>query len=245
MPSQNSEFKYVYSNTHLDSRGYQYKSVGHNKKRRFFRHPYLEVYSDLGTTEKELHVGYQKHVFDAKIWSMNVKNVEEHRFKLPLTTSAIDCRPSIQFRTIGQTVPLYWRMYRMEPDDVIPNGQPDTPKSEYLGLLGCDYARDILAYKCGVEKITVNRDEIQQVYFLFTFKESKFAYIITPIDFSTWYGEQHEVRYCNVNGAFLFLKIPGKYDFVLRFNSENYRDINGKTYRVNISEWDKITMSRN
>jgi hypothetical protein len=115
MLSQNNEFKYEYGNTHLESRGYKHQSDGDNKKRGFFRHPYLEVYSDLEKTEKELHVGYQKHIFDSIIWTMNIKNVNEHRFNLPLTTSTLDCKPTIQFTIIGQTVPLYWRMYRTEP----------------------------------------------------------------------------------------------------------------------------------
>jgi len=215
----------------------------HRQNNQFFRKPYLEIHPDLEKIEKQLHVGKQKHVFDTIIWALNVKNVKEHRFNLPWTVSALDCRPNIQFVNIGQTVPLYWRMNRSEPNECVPNGQAETPKSEYFGVLGCDYARDILAYKCGVDNITINRDETHQIYFLFTFKDSKFAYVITPIEFTMWYGER-EVHYCNVNGAFLFLEIPGEYDYVIRFDWEKHTDVNGKRYKIKLDSWDKIFMSR-
>jgi hypothetical protein len=209
----------------------------------FFRKPYLEIDSDLDKIEKKLHVGKQRHVFETIIWALEVKNRKEHRLNIPWTISAIDCKPNIHFSNIGQSVPIRWRMYRPEPTVCVTDGQPDTPKTEYLGLLGCYYARDELADKCGVNSILLNPGDTQKLYFLFTFQGSKFAYVITPIENTTWYGE-HEIHYCSINGAFLFLEIPGEYDFVIRFDRENHKDINGQNYKLKIDDWDKITMSR-
>ena len=215
----------------------------HRQNNQFFRKPYLEIHPDLEKTEKQLRVGKQKHVFDTIIWALNVKNVKEHRFNLPLTVSALDCRPSIHLPNVGQSVPLRWRMHREEPNDCATGGQPETSRHEYMGLLGCYYARDILADNCGVNTAILNPDETQKLYFLFTFQDSKFAYVITPIEYTTWYGK-NEVHYCNMNGAFLFIKIPGEYDFVLRFDRKNHTDVNGKRYNMRIDAWNKVSVSR-
>jgi hypothetical protein len=242
MLSQNNQFKYEYNNTDLDLRGYQYRSDTRDRKSSaFFRKPYLEIDDTLVPIQKKLQVGAQRHVFNTIIWALNIKNDKEHRFKLRQTISALDCIPNIHFTIISQRVPLRWRMYRHEPNECAISNLPDTARSEYVKLLGYYYAKEILVDSCGVTQITLNPDETQQIYFLFTFPESKFAYIICPVE-ATWYG--NEVLYCSVNGAFLFLEIPGEYEFVIRFDWEKHTDISGKKYKIKLDSWDKISMSR-
>lgn len=171
----------------------------------FFRKPYLEIDSDLVKIEKKVTVGKQMHVFDSIIWALKVKNVKEHRFNLPLTITALNCKSTINFTTIGQSAPLVWRVGREEPGECATDGQPQTQRADYLGLLGSYYAKEQLADRCGVDSIILNPDETHELYFLFTFRESKYAYIITPIEFTNWYGER-EIHYCSMNGAFYFFK---------------------------------------
>jgi hypothetical protein len=242
MVSQNSEFKYGYDNTHLDLRGYQYRSDTRDRKNStFFRSPYLEIDKTLVPVSKLLQVGTQRHLFNTIIWGLNVKNNDEHRFKLRQTTSALDCIPNIHFKSIGQRVPLRWRMYKDEPNECATTNLPDTAKNEYVKLLGFYYAKEMLADSCGVNQVSLNPGDIQQIYFLFTFQESRFAYIISPIE-ATWYG--NEALYCSVSGAFLFLEIPGEYEFVIWFDWEKHTDINGKSYSIRLDSWDRIFMSR-
>ncbi len=174
---------------------------------------------------------------------MRIKNVKEHRFNLPWTISALNCKPSIDFANIGQSAPLVWRVGREEPNECATDGQPQTQRTEYLGLLASYYAKEQLADRCGVESIILNPDDTHELYLLFTFQESKYAYIITPIEFTSWYGDR-EIHYCNMNGVFLFLQIPGKYDFVIRYDRKDHTDINGKRYTIKIDSWDKISVQK-
>lgn len=240
--SRNSEFKYRYDNTDLDLRGYQYRpSNNHNKSCPFFRKPYLEIDDNLVPVQKRLHVGTQRFSFNTIIWALSIHNNNEHRFKLRRTVSALDCIPSIHFTIVGQRVPLRWRMNRNEPNECATTNLPDTARNEYVKLLGFYYAKETLADSCGVNNITLNPDDTQQIYFLFTFPESKFAYIICPVE-ATWYGS--DALYSSVNGAFLFLKIPGTYEFVIRFDWKDYTDIDGKRYAIKIDSWDKISIEK-
>lgn len=151
------------------------------------------------------HTSTKTEIFNAIIWTLDVTNKHP---RIHLSPKASNCYPFIHIQNVAADLPLMWRQYIAEPTQCITHtliSRP-TPRDEYFRVLGYHYVQNLLS-QCGIPNIDILVDETHQLYFLFTFEGSDFAYFMIPGDYAIGHGER-EVFYSSLYGVHFFVPTP-------------------------------------
>ena len=186
------------------------------------------------------HTSSDTEIFNAIIWTLDVTNKHP---RIHLSRQASNCYPFIHIQNVAADLPLMWRQYITEPTQCIthtPIPEDQSPRDEYFRVLGYHYVQNLLS-QCGITNIDILIGETHQLYFLFTFEDSNFAYFMIPRDYATWYGKR-EVFYSSVYGVHLFVPISEETECRIKFNStENVERMEHK-FKIKYNSWDDIEL---
>ena len=155
------------------------------------------------------------------------------------------CSPRLYVDTLGEEIALMWRPVQTRFKSwIVIHNIPDVNddaiiKAEYIKRLCSEYAYKTIHT---IEQTDIPSNESKEIYFLFTFNESNFAYLIIQ-DPPKALSEYSGVEVDHINRMPLLLPIPGKYNFRLRFEGEQYSEQNGRKIGLNIKSYDDIQLT--
>jgi hypothetical protein len=122
-------------------------------------------------------------------------------------------------------IPLLWKKHYISselPSRCTYGGglqQNDRIREQYKEQLAFRYIGEL--FKISSSLIDISKGTYRELLLLFTFREYEGAYIIN-------------------NHSWFPLSFNLEYEFQLKFCSKEYKDSNGKRFRVNIESWDSI-----
>jgi hypothetical protein len=189
-----------------------------------------------GTNNRPLN----PEVFQGRIWTLVVRN------NYPRITKYIrNCSFRLYWETIRGEVQHRWRLETAEPK-VIQFGTRASPASfrdEYLTLLGYNYASRTLT---GLREVDLPEGREEELYLLFTFEGSAFAFLVVPTQLtdvvqlqSNWHDGVFVSEY---NHNPLFLRMGMEYGFRIRYDSAGYSEGKRRRYRLRLNSWDNIEL---
>ena len=73
--------------------------------------------------------------------------------------------------------------------------------------------------------VDIRKGVAYELYFLLTFKESPYAYLLTMSEFATW-SDNKDVFYGNLDGLSLALPLKNQYTFDILFQGVNVANVN-------------------
>jgi len=112
------------------------------------------------------------------------------------------------------------------------------PREEYKKVFAYYYGTE-LRRNYGSPTIDIRKGVTSQLYFLLTFKESSYAYLLTTSEFATW-SDNKDVLYDSIDGLSLALPLDSQYTFDIRFYGKNR---GGKVrIKLDIKSWNKILL---
>ena len=118
-----------------------------------------------------------EETFNSIIWTLDVTNKHP---KIHFSRTASNCFAFIHVKHAATEIPLKWTQYIQEPIECIthtPIPENGSPRDEYHKIFGYHYVQNIVE-PCSVPDIFVQVGETYELYFLFTFEASNFAYFI-------------------------------------------------------------------
>jgi hypothetical protein len=193
---------------------------------RFFIRPHLAV---IGLHRYKFNLRFQQNGKDgeteAYLWSIQVKNKYAR-----ISKSVKDCVAYLYFSNVGEEIAMKWNTGTLQY--LNERWGLDQEKIEYLGF---EMVSNVMRQTSRDGDIPAG--ETKLLHLFFTFKDSKFAYIIV---------DQDGLRHSQDNGdavhsfANTLLRLPlgASYDFQIRFEDDD----RGKKHRVQLNSYEDVLL---
>jgi hypothetical protein len=216
----------------------------------FKKKPRLDIKESLASVSIPLEVKTptksDESTFNAIIWSLRISNTRWPR----ISATALKSSAKLHIKDVGTEIPLRWNTRILQPQECTLDTsvrQGDSATDHYHKLMPYYYAVVELASKYGQPVADIYQGEESSLYLLFTCEGSKRAFIITPIRFPEWYG--NEVYYPNVGDRFLFINQGEEHEWITRIENNPFKARDGSTrheytsymkFRIKFNSWDNI-----
>jgi hypothetical protein len=195
-----------------------YKKRGH---REFFRRKSsikikeLKKYpiSITAYNRKEDNQLIKPKVFDGYIWKIEIANKSWFNKK-----TIENLKTSIFLKNIDDPIELRWSSRLTDPKDcMIRIGlSEDDIREEYLKRLGYEYG--IVICSVGREHTILHPNNKDELYFLVSFKELDYVFIITPNGTIAW---EDNILTCRYGEALLMFPISSSQKIRIKFDNED------------------------
>lgn len=184
--------------------------------------------------------------FQGIVWTLPVTNKDKRPLRiLPLTKTAIDCQAKMHIRVdnigIGNEIPLLWKPFGKFPTECSTDFNINDNRGAYTKYLGYHYIESLALSRC--REVTIPRGIAYELYFLFTFKESNYVYIICDLK-AGGISPEGQVFYLNRGGFSLARPIQEQLKFQLRFHSKGFPDGMESQYICTVKSWDSVSLER-
>jgi hypothetical protein len=177
--------------------------------------------------------------FQVNIWTLKMRNKQDRLSRL-----VKKCSPKVYVDSIGEEIGLGWLSVQTQfPRWIMIEALPPVEdaaeiKAEYIKHFSNAYAYNKIHR---IEGTDIPTGESKEIYFLFTFNESNFAYLIMQNQHKVY--ESNGVLVDHLNQIPLILQIPGRYNFTLGFEGEQYNEPNGRKLGLHIKSYDDIRLT--
>ena len=170
-------------------------------------------------------------VFDGYIWKIEISNKKWFNKK-----SIENLKTSIFLKNIDDSIELMWSSRLSDPKNCLIRvslGEEDNVREEYGERLGYEYSN--LICSVGREYTTIHPNNKDELYFLFSFKELNYVFIITPNGTITREDNIVTRRY---DEALLMFPIPWISKIRIKFGNEDKT----RKYNLIINSYDNIEL---
>ena len=208
----------------------------------FFIKPYLKITGLVSHTQKiTLYTTEKRQEYDAKIWTLSVKNKHPR-----ISKNVKSCVGNVYFDVLQVELPLKWKASRekyLHHNFPVNEKELRSKEDAFLGNLGF-YTTASLYRFGGIDSIDIPVNENGELYFLITFPDLPVAFLVLD---SEEYSELHEyenikMRISQWNGVNLILEFKTEYNFNIRFEGQDYYEEKGRSYKIKINSWDNIEL---
>jgi hypothetical protein len=219
----------------------------------FFNKPYIETGTPkpypLNITITTGRISKSNpEVFVGIVWILPILNKNHRPLRIPLTRTASHCLAQIHISVdnegIGDEIPMLWKPHGKLPTECHADQDLDEAKEKrdaYAQILAYHYTQQLLSFSS--PQVTIPKGSNYELYFLFTFQESDFAYIISGLDFPKW-SDGGQVFYHRTHGYMLAFPFQKEIKLRLRFPSLENPNGNEKTLMLRVESWDKVITNR-
>jgi hypothetical protein len=242
------QYGYQYGDSHSGNRITNPKHV--LKDRSFFRKPHLQLGTlnhypvdiEIGTGLDDHHRLRDSQQFHGMVWTIPVRN----RNRPLITRAAMNCSSDIHISVngvgVGNQIPLIWRRYSELPivcdvEYALQGLKPQ--RDEYSELLAYFYSKRVVENP--LRQVAIPSGLSYELFFLFTFSDSNFAYIIVPFDNPIW-THNHTVFYHAVDHLALALEFDIDYRLQIRSWSDEPFSETRRNFLLNIHSWDTVSL---
>lgn len=195
----------------------------------FFRRPHirfsaLKCYpaNDITLTSS----GENSEVFDGNVWTINVQNRRYGLFSQHGSSCEMDMRLFKDDVDYGQSIPLSWKQVPLPTSCNFPSALKD--HDEYIQKLPWLYIGELTRDHV---RPTILSGKSAEILLVFTFSESSSIHIISESAVSMDY----------------LISIPfnelEKHQFLLRFYSVEYKDTQGKNFKLKANSWNDVELT--
>jgi hypothetical protein len=140
---------------------------------------------------------------------------------------------------------LPWKNMKKLPDRFVTNvgiTEGEDPRKYYKKIFAYYYGEELR--RLHVDRtVDIRKGVTMYLYFLLTFKDSPYAYVMTMSDYAEW-SDNKNVFYDSIGGFSLALPLNDRYKFEVRFygNGDDGKKQQGGKIDLNldIQSWDKI-----
>ncbi|MFZ0893772.1 MAG: hypothetical protein WAZ77_04645 [Candidatus Nitrosopolaris sp.] len=212
----------------------------------FFSAPLLHVesitYSDehveIGSSYNSDYTVCNPQKFECQIWRSNIgAHSRNPAFSILNECSADTYITTIQGESTSLGARLLWKNMKKPPTHFVTNGGP-LSREEYEKVVASFYGTE-LRRNYGSPTIDIRKGVTSPLYFLLTFKESSYAYLLTMSEFATC-SDNKDVLYDSIDSLSLALPLDSQYTFDIRFYGKNR---GGKVrLKLDIKSRDKILL---
>ncbi|MGI9010169.1 MAG: hypothetical protein ACR2F1_03155 [Nitrososphaeraceae archaeon] len=234
--------------SHSDS-----SSISFHPRRRiyqgFFIKPHLNIRGLTYETTKCLvesqlnRDNFPKHEFEPRVWKIKITNGSK------FSKNIAKCTPKLYFDLIKTEVNLHWNIINSNPFNyVIPTHYDSDIKDKtireiFLREVGFQHTLEIYSTYRSRETIDIPTGSSGEVYFLITFRELNFAYLIIEnrVD-DSYYENSSKFIVPTYNGVLSILQFHKEYEFQLRFEGDGYYEEKGRKFKIKINSWDNIEL---
>jgi hypothetical protein len=146
-------------------------------------------------------------------------------------------------------VNLHWHIINSNPFDYaveIDNGSDEeTIREVYLREVGFEHTLEIYSRNRGMETIDIPAGNSGELYFLITFRELNFAYLVIPSNLNDlYYNNNSKFLVPTYNGVYSILEFHKEYEFQIRFEGDGYYEEKGRKFKIKINSWDNIELDK-
>ena len=182
----------------------------------------MELSSLISSSGRTTEGSLTPELFNGIIWSIEVSN------KFPLISRPVERSSArLYIKNLETWISLLWRRPTRE---IVTSFQTaaglivgNNYRYEFQRRLGHDYIEAIK--ESGTETGDIEGRELHELFFLFTFENSNFAFIITSTDSTdAWYDDNTFSK--RIDDVFLILPIPSQTEIHLRFELDKKRKYN-------------------